>query len=223
MSKSPEHRRKRTPFIESLARQLRDTPIVAPDSINQGYMNPPLRGIQSQQQQPLLGPGPGPGSGHPQISGPPQHYMPLQESLPPINPSYIPYDNMAPAGSSMNFEQLPMHSISQPDYTAPAVIYNQSNPVPIHNTPSRSAFAPVMSRSPQPVPAPPIDQSMLFHQQVSTPMQASPSPQPERIDSGHHVYSEHSSSVYTGGHSSSRRDRLKTPEPPVISKSKVML
>ncbi|XP_008543212.1 uncharacterized protein LOC103568233 [Microplitis demolitor] len=227
VSKSPDHRRKRTPFIDELARQFRDNPILPAESINPGYMHQSMRGIQPQQQPPsLLGPGPV----HSQMSGLPQHYMPLQESLPSMNagpsgpPSYMPYESLATAGSSMNFEPLPMHAISQPDYTTGPVVYNQSNPIPMHGTPSRSGFGQILSRSPQPVPAPPTEQSIMesiFHQQVSTQIQASPSPQPERMfNSGHHMYSERSSSAYNGGHSSSRRDRLKTPEPPVISKSK---
>ncbi|XP_034938484.1 serine/arginine repetitive matrix protein 2-like isoform X2 [Chelonus insularis] len=217
-SKSPDRRRKRSPFINEITRQFRNEDLMPTDSMNQGYMHqqPVPRNMQQPQPPMMMNP-----PLHTSMNAPTQHYIPHPEPLSMHGPSgssqYMSYD--VPQGPPMSFESMAVHSMGPTEYSAGPVLYNQpTNPVSMHQP--HSDYAGVPMRSPQPVPAPSVDQPIIYNSQNSlAPMQLSPSSQPDRnqSDMGHHVYSEREVS-YNG--SSMQRERLKTPEPPVISNTK---
>lgn len=200
-SKSPDRRRKRSPFINEITRHFGDEALKANTA---GYILQPTP--RSLLPPPLM-------SGVPQ-----QHYMPHPDSMGPPTmqgpPGFNHYESHPPPGPSMNFEPMPMHPVSQPDYSTGPVGYNQPNLI-IHGQ-VRPSFIPMPTASPQPVPAPTIDPNVMFGQPAVMRVQATTS---ARSDSGSRSYDRGSSAGYNGA---SHRDRLKTPEPPVISVSKVI-
>ncbi|KAK0162929.1 hypothetical protein PV327_006656 [Microctonus hyperodae] len=241
ISKSPSRRRKRSPFINEITRQFRDEALMSTVPSDPGYMH--QQSMQRIQPPPLMSTSLHP----PQVQMPPQHYMPhpsdsmgastMSGPSGPAGPPFIPFDVHSQPGTAMNFgEPMAMHPIPQPDYIAPPVSYNApTTPAPLHSQ-LRQGFTQVDMRSPQPVPAPaPMEQTMMFNQQQqqqqchSQLLQMSPSPQPDLVhsDIGHqHSYtnlrggSGTVSAPYNGAHKT-RQDRLKTPEPPVISDPKL--
>ena len=217
-SRSPERRaaRKRSPFINEIARQFR----------NEGLFS--------------TGPSPGFLPGIPPLMNPGfPHEQPSTPGPPPPMSQFVHHHPAPPSNhfgnhhfgsfEQMNFEPVPP---PQPDYAAGPIMYNPAQGVmqpPILGTVSIGTM-----HSPQPVPPPRplnVTSSMKFGNQttrciVTIPMDGPPlrshtdtipsrSPTPPR-----RAYKE-TASKSTHSYESRRTERLKTPEPPIISNSKV--
>lgn len=200
--------------------------------MNSGYMGqPPMGGVPPLMGMPM----------YEQESGPPQpppsSYMhqPGQPGPPgmqmPGGPlGFMNFEQHLPPVPMMNFEPLSLQPLPppQPDYSSGPVIYNQPNsgPVPPANS---TPLLPLPVPSPQPVPAPGLSDQvpMMYNQMHCIPLvQPSSNQQSSDLVSKRsttpHSYKGHRSTTpYKGMQASSHKDRLKTPEPPVISDSKL--
>lgn len=234
-SRSLEKRpRKRSPFINELARQLRDGAM--PTGVNTGGYVPPAT---IEEIAPLLN-----------VSG----FKQEAESRPPL-PSYVhqpaplpppPPAVLAGGPSFMNFDPMnfepvpPPHTLTPVEYSSGPVMYNQPNSAPVQAPPPPPTIRPQTLLStpvpppPQPVPAPIMDHTQIpYNSSRGMPsVQQSPIRQFESLSksSNHSAAPSTSSQSYIERGSSTsynefrapREERMKTPEPPVISKPKVI-
>lgn len=199
-TKTPERRRKRSPFLHEIARQLNQHDALLSGKLNQGFvqqqsssmmqpMNIQNQQLPQQQQQ--------------------HHYGHTDTMVPYV----MPFESQQQPQPLMNFEQIPIHQ--HVEYTGAApLLFNPPNPM----IQDRQIFQPgIINHTPQPVPAPIGSDTSIFigNNQVGIPKS---SPNTGKIGRG---YSE----VYNGAKKTSRRNRaeriLITPEPPVISDKKV--
>lgn len=233
-SRSPNRSRKRSPFINEMVRQFHTD---QPESSGGHPLQPSMVPMQN------MGPGgipfipSGPGAPPGVISGPPQSYdprmlpggptgllqtpgaMPMGPNGPGMpmeiisGPVMHPGGMLAPQasmpGAFMGFEGIPtgpglnyepMNQVPPPpEYSSNPVIYNQGAPIPHIPEPS-----------PQPVPAP-------GQPPVMYPMQSQPRFDPHR--SAPPYRRPRSPSPVKGRN---KEDRIRTPEPPIISDYKVI-
>lgn len=241
-SRSPDRRRKRSPFINEIARQLRNEMEVA-STLNRysGPVNVSSSSfhIDSQSRLPLL-PNPNFASQGPVIAGPSS--MPSAIGPPGINappgmpggaPRATPFINfdLLPPGPIINFDQpMPVH-LRPPDFTpgfGPV-------PVPLGPPPPGQLILgpsglPLPVPSPQPVPAPGISEPPSVYNSLRQPMTQIPSSQnlletnKNSINSSQQAtYHDCRPSSPYNIHEMTQEERLKTPEPPVISNSKVII
>uniref|UniRef100_A0A0C9Q4C2 Srrm2_1 protein n=2 Tax=Fopius arisanus TaxID=64838 RepID=A0A0C9Q4C2_9HYME len=197
-SKSPDRRRKRSPFINEIARQFRDEALMSTTSSVDQFIGRP--GLLPTPVHPVVPPN--------------HHYLPMMD--PVVSMGLIPQAPAAfmgfepPAPPSINFEPVAMHSLPH-EYNAPPVMYNQGAPVP------QDRFGLLPVPSPQPVPAPANESSR--YSQVSASRRSS-SPVRNEFSDGHYDRERDRRGASSRNGGLVRADRLKTPEPPVISKSK---
>ncbi|XP_050463382.1 serine/arginine repetitive matrix protein 1-like [Cataglyphis hispanica] len=249
-SRSVEKRtRKRSPFINELARQLRNE-AMKPTSMNSsGYvppatmegiaplLNPPVYQQEAEPRPPPPPPPPSASSTYMHQPGPHAPPLPPSSMLPiPSGPPFINYESM-PGVPPMNFEPMPppapSHILPPADYSSAPVMYNQPNVVP---PPPPSAICPTLLPtpvlSPQPVPAPVMDHTQIPYNPSHTMASVRRSPirqfESTSKSSNHSTapstasqnYTERGSATsYTEFHAP-HEERMKTPEPPVISKPK---
>ncbi|KAG7199425.1 hypothetical protein KM043_014053 [Ampulex compressa] len=241
-SRSVDRRtRKRSPFINELARQLRNEAIIPP-CVNTGYMqHTPIDGMSPLMNVPMYQPEPDP---RPQM--PPHAYMhqsgpstppppPPPPTLPPgvsINSGAAPYMNFDMQNQPVNFDSMSLHTMPQAEYSSGPVLYNQPN-TGSHQTTIRPSLLPMPVPSPQPVPAPGVidhGQGKYNTMQRAPPIRRSPPRSYEPLNksvtnmsiasSCSQSYKDHRSAPAYNGFHAPREERLKTPEPPVISASK---
>ncbi|XP_072753833.1 uncharacterized protein [Anoplolepis gracilipes] len=254
-SRSVEKRtRKRSPFINELARQLRNEAMM-PTGVNSGgYVQPAMEGIAPllnplpvYQQEPEPRPPPPPSSAPASIAPPTYMHQPGPPSLPPSSmlpiSSGLPFMNFEPISSvpPMNFEPPPppppSHILPPTEYSSGPVMYNQPNVTPPIQAPLppsaiRPPLLPAPVPAPQPVPAPVMDHTQIPYNPSHTmsSVRRSPIRQFESLNkpSNHSIaapstssqnYAERGSASYTEFHAP-HKERVKTPEPPVISKPK---
>lgn len=202
-------------------------------------LNPP---VYQQEAEPRPPPPPPPSASSTYMHQPGPHAPPLPPSsmLPiPSGPPFINYESM-PGVPPMNFEPMPppapSHILPPADYSSGPVMYNQPNVVP---PPPPSAICPALLPtpvlSPQPVPAPVMDHTQIPYNPSHTmgSVRRSPIRQFESTSksSNHSTAPSTSSQNYTERGSATsytefhapHEERMKTPEPPVISKPKVIL
>lgn len=166
---------------------------------------------------------------------------PLRMSGPP----FINFDPQPPR-PMMNFDQMSAH-LCLPDFPPGSAAYGQSNPalgsgpvpvpvpVPVPGPASGSSILgppglPLPVPSPQPVPAPgPVDKPFMYNQSRLPVRQISPKHKSVEVNrninhpSQQSGYHERGPSSPYNVHEKTRDERLKTPEPPVISDSKVIV
>ncbi|XP_015587802.1 serine/arginine repetitive matrix protein 1 isoform X2 [Cephus cinctus] len=220
-NRSPDRRRKRSPFINEITRQFGNEGIIPPGQMNPGFMQPPMPGLPTLIGAPVYSdqdPGRPPYMHHP---GPPG--MPIQGG----HPNFMSFEQHPPG--PMLFDPMPILQPPQPDYAAGPVMYNQPTPGPMQPM-LRPSLLPLPVPSPQPVPPPGSgDQpNMVFNQHCMPTLQQPPgfqpleasrhSNSPPRSSTSHNYKDPRSTAPYNGLRTS--QDRLKTPEPPVISNSK---
>lgn len=256
-SRSVEKRtRKRSPFINELARQLRNEAMM-PTGVNSGGYVPPAT---MEEIAPLLNPSsvyqqeaeprPPPPQPPPPPSVAPSTYIhqpgPLAPPPPPSSilpiPTGPPFMNFEPMSGvpPMNFEPMPPHTLPPAEYSSGPVMYNQPNVVPPIQPPLPPSaicptLLPVPVPSPQPVPAPVMDHTQIPYNPSHTMSSVRRSPirqfestskptnQSTASSTSSQNYAERGTSAtsYTEFHAP-REERMKTPEPPVISKPKVI-
>lgn len=157
------------------------------------------------------------------------HQSGLQPSMPPSvtpgGPSFINFEN---SSQTMNFDSVPLHPIPQTEYVSGPVMYNQSN-----TTSLQPARRPPLL--PAPVSSPQQDSatSSVEHAQTYNSSHGIPSSRQSPIqnfefsnkskESISQNYREHRFNDSYNGYRPSQEERLKTPEPPVISDTKVIL
>lgn len=205
-------------------------------------LNPP---VYQQEAEPRPPPPPPPPSVAPSTymhqPGPLAPPLPSSSMLPiPSGPPFVNFESM-PGVPSMNFEPMPpplpmpSHILPPAEYSSGPVMYNQSNAPPIQPPPPPSTICPALLPtpvpSPQPVPAPVMDHTQISYNpsHTMTSVQRSPIRQFESSSkpSNHSTapstssqnYAERGSASYTEFHAP-HEERMKTPEPPVISKPK---
>lgn len=229
-SRSLERRtRKRSPFINELTRQLRNEAIVT-SHINTGYAPqssmdgiPSLMNANVYQQE---------SESRPPMSMPP--YM-HQSGLPPAPPMPSgvapggppPFMNFENSPQPMNFDAVPVHPLPPAEYVSGPVMYNQPNTSSIQ-PPHRLPLLPAPISPPQPESAGgPMDHAPTYSSSHGIPPpQQSPIQNFEfsskSKDTSPQNYRERRfNDSYNGYHGSD--ERLKTPEPPVISDTKVIV
>ncbi|XP_076301166.1 uncharacterized protein LOC143219166 isoform X2 [Lasioglossum baleicum] len=228
-SRSVERRtRKRSPFINELTRQLRNEAIVT-THINTGYAPPPtMDGIP-----PLMNAVPyqTEGESRPPLPMPPYMHQAGLPPPPPLMSSGVasggpPFMNFESSSQPMNFEPVPLHPLPQTEYVSGPVMYNQPNTSSIP-PPHRAPLLPAPISSPQPEPAvgpmehPPAtyNSSHGIPPARQSPIQTFefPNKSREKISPS---YRERSFRDSYNGYHDSQEERLKTPEPPVISDTK---
>lgn len=228
-TKSPDRRvtRKRSPFINEIARQF------GAEGLMQGGQTPgflpgipPLLTAGFSQDQ--ISPVPPPTSmqqfmHHPGPPGPSGMHM--QQGG---NQQFVNFDPRTP----INFEAArgPLLHTPQPDFSAAAMMYNQTNQLrPLQQQQQGLLGPPMLSMpmtSPQPVPAP-VESSasmsylqnrgvptiptetLQLHMEMTNRRGKSPNPSYTNL---------HSNSSAYNGIEPHHLERLKTPDPPVISK-----
>ncbi|KAL6267456.1 hypothetical protein P5V15_000532 [Pogonomyrmex californicus] len=246
-SRSLEKRsRKRSPFINELARTLRNEARL-PTGVNSGgYVPPatmeeiaPLLNPPTYKQEPEPRPPPPP-------SAPPS-YVHQPGSLPPAPPSSSSMLAPMPSGSSfinfepmptvplMNFEPMPPpHTPAPTTYSSGPILYNQPNAPSVQAPPPPAICTPLLSAplpSPQPVPPPAMDHAQItynpsftvpFVQQSSIRQFEPPnkSLNHSTTPSTSQNYTERGPAASYNEAYSPRQERMKTPEPPIISKPK---
>ncbi|XP_076175979.1 uncharacterized protein LOC143151081 [Ptiloglossa arizonensis] len=226
-SRSIERRtRKRSPFINELTRQLRNEAIVT-SHINTGYAPPPpmdgisplMNSVVYQQEA----------ESRPPMPIPPYIH---QSGLPPPMPSGVttgggppPFMNFENSSQAMNFDSVPLHPLPQAEYVSGPVMYNQPNTSSIQPA-HRPPLLPAPISSPQPEPT---TGSMEHAQTAYSSSHGVSSSRQSPIqnfeftnkskDKASQNYRERFRGSYNGYHAS-QEERLKTPEPPVISDTK---
>ncbi|KAK2588354.1 hypothetical protein KPH14_004369 [Odynerus spinipes] len=234
-SRSLERRtRKRSPFINELARQLRNEAMMPPH-VNTGYIPPPpMEGISPIMNAPVYQPDaevrpplpqPYMHPGGPQAPPPPP--PPSSSVLPPMPTGVPPFMIFEiPAPPPMGFEPGPLHPMPPAHYSSGPVMYNQSNPMATQPG-VRPSLLPAPQPTPQPVPAPgPVDHPIMVYapqhgippvvphlESPNKPANPAASPPPQS-------YNDHRPLSSHNGFQPPREERLKTPEPPVISDTK---
>jgi len=166
--------------------------------------------------------------------------MPLPAGLP-----FMGFESMSAMPPMTFHEPMAPHPISAAEYVSGPVMYNQSNNTgPVQQPPSLQVVrppllsAPASVSSPQPVPAPVMDhmqmpykalhvnvppvQTTLLHQFEDTTNCKSTTSHVTSAASSQ-IYKERgSTTLYNADFHAPREERLKTPEPPIISKPKVI-
>lgn len=221
-----ERRRKRSPFINELTRQFRNEAIMT-SHINTGYAHPssmdgipqPMMNSVMYQQET---------ESRPLLPIPPYMHQP---GLPPPMPSNVtpggpPFMNFENSSQSMNFDSVPLHPLPQTEYVSGPVMYNQPNTSTIQ-PPHRPPLLPAPVSSPQPEPA----STAVDHVQTYNSTHGIPSSRQSPIqnfefpnkskDAISPSYRERRFTDSYNGYHGSQEERLKTPEPPVISDTKV--
>jgi len=270
-SRSLEKRaRKRSPFINELARQLRNEAMMPTGMVNSGggYAPPsatvegiaPLLNAPVYQQDGKSRPPPQSQPASPSVTSfhahqanplppppPPILSMPLPAGLP-----FMGFESMSAMPPMSFHEPMAPCPIAATEYTSGPVMYNQSNSstAPVQQPPSLQVVRPpllsapvsVSVSSPQPVPAPVMDhmqmpykalhvtvpavQTTLLHQFEDTTNSKSTTSQATSAtsSSSSQIYKERGSGTtpYNADFHAPREERLKTPEPPIISKPKVI-
>ena len=225
-SRSLERRRKRSPFINELTRQLRNEAIMT-SHMNSGYTHPsPMDGISPlmnnvYQQEAESRP-----------SMPIPSYMHQTGLAPPMSSNITtggpPFMNFENSSQPMNFDSVPLHPLPQTEYVSGPVMYNQPNTGSIQST-HRPALLPAPISSPQHESA----ASTVEHIQTYNSSHGIPSTRQSPIqnfefsnkskDTISQNYRERRFTDSYNGYHTSQEERLKTPEPPVISDTKVIL
>lgn len=244
-SRSLEKRtRKRSPFINELARQLRNeanTSGYVPPATMEGIaplLNLPTYKQEEARPQPPAQPPPLPPP--PPPVAPP--YVHQSGSLPPPPP---PSSSSAmlppmPSGPFMNFEPIPATvplmnfepvpptpNLTPANYSSGPVMYNQPNATIQAPSPSVMCSPLLPMSSPQPVPPPAMDRAHVsYNPSYTVPFQQSPIQPPNKPlnhsttpSTSSQNYTEHgpTTSSYNEAYSP-QQERIKTPEPPIISK-----
>ncbi|CAK9820327.1 hypothetical protein ANTQUA_LOCUS10593 [Anthophora quadrimaculata] len=222
-SRSLERRRKRSPFINELTRQLRNEAIMT-SHMNTGYTHPSsmdgisplMNNVYQQETEP-----------RPPIPIPP--YMHQPGLAPPMSSGVTgggpPFMNFENSPQTMNFDSVPLHPLPQTEYVSGPVMYNQPNTSSVQPT-HRPALLPAPISSPQHEPA----TSSVEHVQtyssshgISSTRQ-SPNQNFELLnkpkDTIPQNYRDRRFTDSYNGYHVSQEERLKTPEPPVISDTK---
>ncbi|XP_068970838.1 serine/arginine repetitive matrix protein 2-like [Bombus flavifrons] len=222
-SRSLERRRKRSPFINELTRQLRNEAIMT-SHMNSGYTHPsPMDGISPlmnnvYQQETESRP-----------SMPIPSYMHQTGLAPPMSSNITtggpPFMNFENSSQPMNFDSVPLHPLPQTEYVSGPVMYNQPNTGSIQST-HRPALLPAPISSPQHESA----TSTVEHIQTYNSSHGIPSTRQSPIqnfefsnkskDTISQNYRERRFTDSYNGYHTSQEERLKTPEPPVISDTK---
>lgn len=157
---------------------------------------------------------------------------------------FINFD-ILPQGQVMNFEQMPVH-LGPPDFSPAPPVFGQPNPV--HRTGPLPVPVPILAPgpptgqlilgppglplpvpSPQPVPAPGISEPSSVYNSLRQPI-SQISPNHNLLETNKNVNSSQQTTYHDCRSSSpyniqemTQDERLKTPEPPVISNSKVII
>ncbi|KAL2716791.1 serine/arginine repetitive matrix protein 2 [Vespula squamosa] len=238
-SRSLERRtRKRSPFINELARQLRNEAMKSnstyiPASSMEGIspiMNANVYTQEAEVRAPMSQSymhqgGPSTAAQPPQAPPPP--------SVLPMSSQFMNFDISA-SSSSMGFDGAPLHPMPPAHYSSGPVMYNhntvQTNAGMTTQTGTRAALLPTPQVAPQPVPAPgTMDHSVMgYVPQHGLPSVVSHLDPPNGKPANASVIPSPSSSSYKDRRSSlsshngfqPREERVKTPEPPVISDTK---
>ncbi|XP_012521910.1 serine/arginine repetitive matrix protein 1 isoform X2 [Monomorium pharaonis] len=248
-SRSLEKRvRKRSPFINELARQLRSEAMstgvsasgYVPSTMMEGIA-PLLNPTFNQEAEPRPPTQPPPSQPPP----PPSPYVhqtgptPPSSMIPPMQSrsSFVNFEPVPAATPLMNFEPMPLPSLvptmTPTSYASGPVLYNQPNatapPPPVMCSP----LLPIPTPSPQPVPPPAMDHAhMPYNSSYTLPfVQQPPVPPFESSNKPNHSATPSASSQsYTEKQRpalssynetySPHQERMKTPEPPIISKPK---
>ncbi|XP_015182171.1 PREDICTED: serine/arginine repetitive matrix protein 2-like [Polistes dominula] len=236
-SRSLERRtRKRSPFINELARQLRNEAIKSnstyiPASSMEGIspiMNTSIysqetevRGALSQSYMHQGGP----------LTPAQQPQPPPSSSVLPMSSGMQPFMNfdIPSSQTAIGFDGAPLHSIPPAHYSSGPVMYNH-NTVQTNTIPTQSGTRAVLhpaphQTTPQPVPAPvSMDQSVMGgyvpQHGVVSHLESSNHKPVNAVLSPSSNYKDHRSSLSSNNGYQLREERLKTPEPPVISDTK---
>ncbi|XP_054010749.1 protein SON-like isoform X1 [Hylaeus anthracinus] len=224
-SRSIERRtRKRSPFINELTRQLRNEAIVT-SHINTGYAPPPpMDGISPLMNTVVYQP-----EAEPRPPMPPMPPYIHQPGLPPPMSSGVtpgsgppPFINFEHSSQTVNFDSVPLHPLPQTEYVSGPVMYNQPNANSIQPA-HRPPLLPAPITSPQPEPATGSMEHTPTAYGLQTPPQQSQIQNFEfsskSKDKASKKYRERYRDSYNG-YQASQEERLKTPEPPVISDTK---
>ncbi|XP_034182750.2 uncharacterized protein LOC117605474 [Osmia lignaria lignaria] len=225
-SRSVERRRKRSPFINELTRQFRNEAIMT-SHINTGYAHPSsIDGIQQPMMNSVMYQQET--ERRPLLPIPPYMHQP---GLPPPMPSNVtpggpPFMNFENSSQSMNFDSVPLHPLPQTEYVSGPVMYNQPNTSTIQ-PPHRPPLLPAPVSSPQPEPT---ASTVVDHVQTYNSTHGIPSSRQSPIqnfefpnkskDAISPSYRERRFTDSYNGYHGSQEERLKTPEPPVISDTK---
>ena len=140
-------------------------------------------------------------------------------------PTFVNFEN---SPQPMNFDSVPLHQLSQTEYVSGPVMYNQPNTGSIQST-HRPTLLPAPISSPQHESA----TSTVDHVQTYNSSHGIPSTHQSPIqnfefsnkskDTISQNYRERGFTDSYNGYHTSQEERLKTPEPPVISDTKVIL
>lgn len=207
-------------------------PVIAGPSTMPNTIGPP--GINAPSGMPGPGGGAGGGGGGGAPPPPPTPRMPGPAP-------FINFDPL-PAGPMMNFEQMPLH-LRPPDFSPVPPVFGPPNPplrtgplpvpVPLLQpgpAPGQLILGPpglpLPVPSPQPVPAPGIPEPPSVYNSLRQI-----SPNHKSLETNKNINHSSQQSTYHDCRPSSpyniqemtRDERLKTPEPPVISNSKVII
>ncbi|XP_043502839.1 uncharacterized protein LOC122524588 isoform X2 [Polistes fuscatus] len=239
-SRSLERRtRKRSPFINELARQLRNEAIMSnstyiPASSMEGIspiMNASIYSQEAEVRGPLSQPymhqgGPPTPAQQPQPP-PPSSVLSMSSGM----QSFMNFDIPSSSQPPMGFDGAPLHSIPPAHYSSGPVMYNhntvQTNTMSTQSG-TRTTLRPTPHQTtPQPVPAPgSMDQSVMGgyvpqHGVVSHLESSNNKPiNASVVLSPSSNYKDHRSLLSSHNGFQAREERLKTPEPPVISDTK---
>ena len=143
---------------------------------------------------------------------------PVMGPVPGAGLPYGGYDACPPGPPGMNFD--PLNGGPPPaNYSSGPIMYNQGNPMPINPHPMQSMPPPL---SPQPVPAPGqgAPGPMYPGPPLGSAMQHQPAAVPGPKYSPNAAYNARSPAL--DAFKSRREERMKTPEPPIISDFKVI-
>ncbi|XP_043800834.1 uncharacterized protein LOC122719243 [Apis laboriosa] len=222
-SRSLERRRKRSPFINELTRQLRNEAIMT-SHMNTGYVHPsPMDGISplinnvyQQETEPRTSMSM-PSYIHQTVLAPS-----ISSSITNSGSAFINYEN---SSQPMNFDSVSLHPLPQTEYVSGPVMYNQPNTSSIQPT-HRPALLPAPISSPQHEST----VSTVEHVQTYNSSHGIPSTCQSPIqtfefsnkskDTISQNYRERRFTDSYNGYHASQEERLKTPEPPVISDTK---
>ncbi|XP_071632884.1 uncharacterized protein [Temnothorax longispinosus] len=209
-------------------------------------LNPPTykQEAESRPQPPAHPPPAQPPPPPPSVAPPYTHQPgpPSSSMLPPmLTGSFMNFESMPATASPMNFEPMPPTSLTPnlppANYSSGPVMYNQPNAAAVPQAPPQSVMCspllPMPIPSPQPVPPPMMDHThMSYNPSYTVPfIQQTPVHQFEppnkplnrsATPSTSQSYTEHgpaASSSYNEAYSPPQ-ERIKTPEPPIISKRK---
>lgn len=245
-SRSLERRtRKRSPFINELARQLRNEAMISNStyisaSSMEGIspiMNAPVYTQEAEVRAPLSQPymhqGGPPTTAQPPQPPPPPSVLPMPSGV----PQFMNFDIPAPP-PSMGFDAASLHPMPPAHYSSGPVMYNhnavQTNAGMTTQTGPRTALLPTPQQAtPQPVPAP----GTMDHQVMGYVPQHGLPPVVSHLDPSNNAgkpsnasvvlppsspnYKDRRPSLSSHNGFQPREERLKTPEPPVISDTKV--